>query len=227
MAEIKGSTNPAQTPSKVLQIEIMEGAFDVMNKTDLAKGIAVQAFTNAIISGISDMAKEGNLKLDEWEDGKINGSEYVVKVVGKGLKSASFSGSKTVAALSIKEVAKFVTNRLGKETLKRFARSNTMTAVAFGMVDQGVDTFKYVKGDIGSKQYKVSTLQNLGSAGGAVGGAATGAALGSAVPGLGTVLGAAIGTMLGSYGGSIMGKSLGEDFFEEEGTELKNNQDES
>ncbi|MEM6767761.1 MAG: glycine zipper domain-containing protein [Bacteroidota bacterium] len=217
MAEVTRSTHPAQTPSKIIQIEILEGAFEVMNKTDWAKGVAIQAVTNAIISGISDMAKEGNLKLDEWEDGKINGSEYVAKVVGKGVKTATYSGSKTAAALSIKEVAKFVTNKLGKETLKRFARSNTMTAVAFGMVDQGVDTFKYMRGDIGAKQYKVSTLQNVGSAGGAVGGAATGAALGSAVPGLGTVLGAAIGTMLGSYGGSIMGKSLGEDFFQEEG----------
>jgi hypothetical protein len=143
-------------------------------------------------------------KLAEGEVG-----EFVVEVGVEGVKGAAVSGVKTVAALGMKEAAKAGARQLGNETLKRAAGSNPATAVAFGVVELGVDMARYAKGDIHGGELKERACGTVGSTGGAMGGAAAGAALGSVVPGVGTAIGAAIGGVLGSMSGGALGRWFG------------------
>lgn len=185
----------------------------------LALDISLQACTSAFISGMDSMMKEGAKSFDDFRSGKIDEKQYTYRVVSKGTQGAFKSGAKTVTALSLKEGVKVVSKRFGGEMLKRFARSNAMTAIAYGIVDQGADTIGFYGGTLSEKDYKINTVENVGRTGGAISGAAAGAMLGSVVPGLGTGAGALIGGMmgmLGSMGGAVMGKSLGESWFEEE-----------
>ncbi|MEO0469799.1 MAG: hypothetical protein AAF206_09280 [Bacteroidota bacterium] len=178
-----------------------------------AMDIAFQAAVMAAIEGVNGMVKEGLNSYDDYKEGKIGQVEYTNRVLDKGGKAAFRTGSRTAAALTLREGAKAVSNRLGSEFLKRFARSGAMSAICFGAVDQGIDTYKWQKGELTEQQYKISTVKNFGGTGGAIGGAAIGATLGSVVPAIGTALGAMIGGMLGAAGGAEGGQSLGESIF--------------
>lgn len=199
------------SPSSDLFLLFQKALAEALESQNLVKDISAQAMTNAITSGIIEMLKEGNLKLDELEDGKINEKEFASTIFQKGAKSAATTGAKTVAALSIREGAKGIAKRFGQDLCKRFG-AGTLTAVAFGVVEQGIHTVRWMNGEIDDKRYKIQTAENLGSASGALGGAA----IGSMIPGLGTMVGAIVGGMIGSYGGSAVGKSIGEDLFDEE-----------
>lgn len=188
----------------IMNIEIADEVASQFSKAGIANDIAMAALGSALANGIAEMTKEGNVQLDELEDGNIDSKEFMVKVVQRGAESAAKSGAKTMAALSLKEAAKVVGKKLGKDIVKRIG-PHTFTAIAYGIVEQGTDTYLYVSGKIQVKEYKVNTAQNVGS----VGGAAVGAVLGSAIP----VAGSLLGGMLGGYWGAILGKSLGEDFF--------------
>lgn len=181
-----------------------------------AMELAFGAATNAILGGMQGMMKEGVDSYPDYSSGKIDQNQYTYRVFVKGTQTAITSGSKTVVALGVKEGAKVVAKKIGKESIMRFARSNAMTAIAFGLVDQGTDTYKWSQGQMSESDFKIKTSENVGSTSGSIGGAAIGAILGSVVPGLGTGAGAAIGYMagmLGASGGASLGKSVGEYFF--------------
>ncbi|MEM6802342.1 MAG: hypothetical protein AAF696_13115, partial [Bacteroidota bacterium] len=146
-------------------------------------------------------------------------NQFTYRVFVKGTQAAVRNGSKTIVALGVKEGAKAVAQKIGKESLKRFAKSNSMTAICFGLVDQGTDAYKFSQGYMSKSEFQIKTSENVGSTGGAIGGAAVGAMLGSVVPGLGTGAGAAIGFMagmLGASGGASLGKSVGTYLFNED-----------
>lgn len=161
------------------------------------------------LDGITGMIREGIVCFDEYRGGKITQSEVIDRVYSKGV----LYGTRTFAALSFKEGAKVVTQKLGTEWLKRLSRSNAMTSIAYGLVDQGIDTYKWKNGNLNEVQYKVSTVKNVGSTGGAIGGMVVGTMIGSVVPGPGTMLGAMIGGMLGGMYGAQGGQNVGEVVF--------------
>ncbi len=206
--ELISTASVSPTQKRIINIEISEDLAKGISSASAANDIAIQALTNALATGIAEMTKEGNVQLDELEDGNINSKEFVVKVFHRGASSALKSGAKTTAALTIRKTAEVVGRRLGLDIAKRIGR-HTFTAIAFGIVDQGTDTYLYFSGQLKERDYKVNTTQNVGS----VSGAALGAVVGSAVPGAGTAFGSMLGGMLGSYWGAVLGKSVGEDFF--------------
>ena len=224
MSQKTHSTSYARK-SSILYVPITwEGELDAPEPIELppAAEIAFSAATNAILGGINMMIKEGMNSYEDYASGKIDQKQYTYRVMVKGSAAAAKSGGKTVVALSLKEGVKVFAKKLGAEGFKRFARSNAMTAIAFGVVDQGADTYKYYKGELNESQYKINSSENLGGTGGAIGGAAVGAMLGSVVPGLGTGAGALLGSlmgMLGAAGGATMGKSIGENLFGEHATD--------
>lgn len=182
--------------------------------------IASQALTMAIINGLNSMTREGYERYAAYDAGKIEFTEFVSEVIKKGGSSAAVSGVKTVGALYVKEGIDQLAKRFGKNALRRFANSYAATAVAFGVVDQGYDTFRWVGGQLSDRDYKVSTAQNVGATGGAIGGAAAGATIGSFIPFLGTGIGAILGGMMGGYAGAEQAKSWGETYFEPEPIEV-------
>ncbi|MDW3648760.1 MAG: hypothetical protein R8P61_16955 [Bacteroidia bacterium] len=189
-----------------------------------AMELAFSAATNAILGGMQAMMQEGVESYSDYSSGKIDQNQYTYRVFVKGTQSAIRNGSKTVVALGVKEGAKVVAKKVGKESLKRFAKSNAMTAICFGLVDQGTDAYKFSQGQMSGTEFKIRTSENIGSTSGAIGGAAIGAMLGSIVPGLGTGAGAALGYMagaLGASGGANLGKSVGEYFFLEDQSDKK------
>lgn len=162
-----------------------------------------------VMDGITGMIREGVTSFDDYRAGKITDSEMIDRVYDKGV----FNGSRTCAALSVREGAKFAGSRMGSELLKKLTRSNAMTSVAFGLVDQSIDTYKYKTGGIDERQYKVSTVKNVGTTSGAIGGLAVGTMIGSAIPLVGTMIGGMIGGMLGGMYGAQGGQNLGEVMF--------------
>jgi phage tail tape-measure protein len=182
---------------------------NVRNKALLQNNIAdigKQAKEAAILSAALGAMREAFSVHSAYKKGEINKKEYSKRVVKSAGKHAAKSAAKTASALMVKEGMKSVAKASGKTALRRFAGSNVVTTVAFGMVEQASDTIMYASGKIDKKQYKENTLQNAGSTGGALAGAALGASIGSVVPGVGTAIGAAVGGMIGSIGGGIGSK---------------------
>jgi len=180
--------------------------------------ILANSVFSALLSGLSGLSQEIQLHFEAFSKGEISGTEYAARIAKAGSERAAFGGAKAVAAFSMQEVVKAMSDKWGRELFKRFARSNVMTMLAFGAVDQSIDTYKYAQGDLSLRNYKVNSAANAGSASGAVAGGAAGALLGSVVPGLGTFLGATIGGYFGSYGGSLAARSFAESWFPEEET---------
>ncbi|MDP5171475.1 MAG: hypothetical protein NWR72_14615 [Bacteroidia bacterium] len=177
--------------------------------------IGAQAVSSAILGGINGMVREGMDQFEAYQTGKLDHKQYTYRIVRKGSEAAMKQGSKAVAALTMRQGLIFAAKKMGAKRLLVFAKGSAMISVAYGVVDQGVDTYKYFQGELKEVEFKVQTSQNVGSTGGAIGGAAMGALLGSAVPGLGTVMGAFLG-MLGSASGASLGKAIGEKWFIEE-----------
>ena len=185
--------------------------------------IGETAVVSAVVSGINGMVKEGQECMNKLNEGEMDNKEMVVRIVRTGGKNAATAGAKAAMAVSIKEGVRAISRRVGWRQLWRVSikYNNAFTAIAFGMVDQGFSTYKWVNGKLSDREFKIDTLQNMGAASGSIGGAATGAAIGSIVPGVGTTMGAVMGAYLGSQGGSSGGKKLGEDWFPEEEKEEK------
>ncbi len=177
--------------------------------------IGAQAASSAILGGINGMMREGMANMEEFREGRIDQKQFTYRVIRKGSETAVQYGSKAVAALTMRQGLIYAAKKIGARKFLTAARSHAMVSVCYGVVDQGMDTFKYYRGDLDATQYKVQTSQNVGSTGGAIGGAAIGAVIGSAVPGVGTVFGAMMG-MLGAASGASIGKSVGEKMFAEE-----------
>ncbi len=143
----------------------------------------------------------------DLRDGKIDGAEYVERVVVDTASGAVKTGATTATALLMKEGGKAVAKKCGSETVKRIAGSNVGTAVAFGVVEVGVDAVKWANGDMDGGEFAHKTTATVGGAAGGYGGAVGGAALGTLIcPGIGT----AIGGFIGALGGGLAGNSIGD-----------------
>jgi len=151
--------------------------------------VLANSIFSALMSGMNGLAHEIKEHFEAFAQGKMSGTEYAAKIAEAGSQKAAFGGAKAVVAFSAQEIVKALVDKWGQEFFKRFARSNVMTMLAFGAVDQGVDTYKYQTGQLELRDYKVNSAQNAGSASGAVTGGAAGALLGSVVPGIGTFWG--------------------------------------
>jgi hypothetical protein len=176
--------------------------------------IPIHAVSAAVMSGLNGMMREGVERYEDYRSGKLDDKQYTYRIVSKGSQAAVTSGARTVTALTLAEGAKrMITRRFGQVLVGRLIRYNVINAVAFGIIDQGTDTFKLYRGQMSSEQYKVKSVENAGGTSGAIGGAAAGALLGSVVPGIGIAAGMMLG-MLGAMGGAAVGKSLGQQWFE-------------
>ncbi|MEL6589870.1 MAG: hypothetical protein AAFQ68_07320 [Bacteroidota bacterium] len=176
---------------------------------DLPNPDIINIPVSGVIDGLTGMVREGIVCIEEYREGKISQSEVIDRVYSKGV----LYGSRTTVALSFREGAKAAATRFGQEWMKRLTRSNAMTSIAYGMVDQSIDTYKWKKGQLSEVQYKVSTVKNIGSTGGAIGGVMIGTMIGSVVPGPGSMLGAMLGGMIGGMYGAEGGKNVGEAVF--------------
>lgn len=177
--------------------------------------IGAQAVSSAILGGINGMLKEGMANIQDLQDGRLDQKQFTYRLVRKGSQTAIQQGAKAVSALTMRQGLIYAARKIGIRRLVQMSRSHTMLSVCYGIVDQGIDTFKYYQGDLDSTQYKIQTSQNVGATSGAIGGAAIGAVMGSAIPGIGTLAGACLG-MIGSAGGASVGKSVGERWFQDE-----------
>lgn len=192
-----------------------------------ALGVGLNAAISALLAGIQGMVNTARDNFDSVYQGDMAKVEYVGQVVKAGTEKATVGGTKAAAAFSLQEGMKLVTNKLGSEFLKKAVRSNAMTMIAFGIVDQTTDTYKYFNNQIDLRQYKIQSAANAGSAGGSIAGGAMGAVIGSAVPGLGTIMGGFIGSILGSSGAANAAKTFAEDYFPKEGGETEQDSSEN
>ena len=80
-----------------------------------AMELAFSAATNAILGGMQAMMQEGVESYNAYSSGKIDQNQYTYRVFVKGTQSAIRNGSKTVVALGVKEGAKVVAKKVGKE----------------------------------------------------------------------------------------------------------------
>ena len=176
--------------------------------------IPMHAVSAAVMSGFHGMMREGVECYPDYRNGKLDDKQYTYRIVSRGSQDALKSGVRTVTALTLAEGAKrVITKRFGHVLVGRLIRYNVINAIAFGIIDQGSNTFKLYQGQMTSGQYKVKSVENAGGTSGAISGAAAGALLGSVVPGIGTAAGMMLG-MLGAMGGAAVGKSLGEQWFD-------------
>jgi phage tail tape-measure protein len=175
--------------------------------------IAFRAVPTAILSGMEGGAREAMDSYESYQQGKIDGDEYASRIFRSGAGSTLAGGAKAFAAFGLQEGMKLISDKWGRAVLKRFSRSHAATFVAFGIVDQGLSTYKWYNGEISDSEMKIQSAENAGGAGGAVGGAVIGAAAGSFVPGLGTAFGAIFGSYIGGYFGAKGAKNLGENWF--------------
>lgn len=179
--------------------------------------IGINAAAAAVMSGLREMMREGKSSFEEFRNGKIDEKQFTYRVVYKSTDAAMQNGIRTGSALVLSEASKKTLVKLfGQAIVKRLSKFNVITAVCFGVVDQGRHTIELAQGKMDSRSYKVKSVENVGGTGGAIGGAAAGAILGSAVPGLGTAAGGMLGYtmgMLGAMSGGALGRSLGEKWF--------------
>jgi hypothetical protein len=128
--------------------------------------------------------------------------DVVKDVAVETVATAASSGAKTATALAIRHGLHVAAEKVAVEGLKGVLKSNAVTTVVFGVVEQGFDTIRLTTGGISPKEYRERTCANVGSTGGAVAGAAVGTAL---LPGVGTVIGGIIGGLAGQLGGGSAG----------------------
>lgn len=168
--------------------------------------VAVGAGVGAAVSACSNGKK--------YLDGEISGAECVGKVLCDSAKSGAAAGATTLAALSMKEGGKALGKALGKESLRKVAGSNAGTAIAFGVVEVGMDAVKLARGEIGGDEFGRKTVETAGGAAGGYGGMLGGAALGTLLcPGVGTAIGGFIGAIFGGFGGRAVGECVGKGVF--------------
>lgn len=164
------------------------------NMRDISNASVNAAGMGAAVGAAGEAVRAGG---ELWR-GEIGAIECGARVVGAGVVSGVEAGARNAAALGLKEAAKEGAKRLGSESLRRAAGSNAGTAVAFGAVEQVMDTARVLTGDIDAGEYAQRTAGNVAGTAGAVGGAEAGIMLGTALcPGVGTVVGGVIGGMLG------------------------------
>ncbi|MEO0899175.1 MAG: hypothetical protein AAFY71_22375 [Bacteroidota bacterium] len=182
--------------------------------------IPIGAASAALITGIQAAMQEGNNSMQEWRDGKINEAQYTNRIVHKGTQGAMKGGIRTAGAIGLSQGLRMaITKKWGEQVLKRLTRFNFLGSVCYGIVDQTSHTIQLFSGNLNQRDYKVKSVENVGSTGGAIGGAALGSVLGSVVPGLGTGTGMLIGgmlSMMGAMGGANVGKQIGEEWFPHE-----------
>lgn len=197
-------------------IDVAEGKVNLMDDPPFTPGqmVIANSIVSALLAGMNGLAAEIQEHFEAFARGEISGTEYAAKVAQAGSQKAALGGGKAAAAFTLQELVKVLSDKMGKAAFRRFARSNVMTLIAFGVVDQGIDTYKYYQGELKVRDYQINSVANVGSACGAASGGAIGAMLGSFVPGIGTLLGATFGSYFGSYGGTMAGRSLGEQWFE-------------
>ena len=174
------------------------------------KDIGSCAGTSAIIGAAAGAGTAicGNYK--RYKNGEIDGLEYAGKVACGTVKTAATTGGTTAAALALKEGGKALGKSLGFEGFKRVAGSNVGTAVAFGVVEIGLDTVSLAQGKISSSEFAQKATATTGGAAGGLGGAMAGAAIGTAVcPGIGTAIGAGLGAITCGIGGRALLGSIG------------------
>jgi hypothetical protein len=178
------------------------------------KDIGACAGTSALIGGGIAAGSSIYSGYSRYRDGEISGLEYAEEVVCETVKTAAITGGTTVAALSIKEGGKALGKSLGNESLKRIAGSNVATAVAFGIVEIGVDAVNLARGEMTTNEFARKATATTGGAAGGFGGATGGAALGTLIfPGVGTAIGGFIGALSGGLGGRAVFDSIGEWIF--------------
>jgi hypothetical protein len=197
--------------------------FDTMNdgpvqpELPFLADLGINAASAAMMSGLNAMMKEGGASIEEWRNGKIDEVQFTYRVIHKGTNAAVKNGVRTGSALALNEGAsRAIAKAWGKAFLKRVNRYNTLTAVCFGVVDQTTHTVQWFRGKLDVREYKIKSVENVGSTSGAIGGAAAGAMMGSIVPGLGTGSGALLGYVfatLGAMSGAKAARSLGEKWF--------------
>ncbi|MCI4668757.1 MAG: hypothetical protein MRZ79_11525 [Bacteroidia bacterium] len=182
--------------------------------------IPISAASAALITGVQAMMQEAGKSFQDWQNGKIDETQFTYRIIHKGSKGAVKGGVRTAGALGLSQGIKFaVAKKWGEEIAKRLTRHNLLGSICFGLVDQTTDTVNWMNGKLDVRDYKVKSVENVGSTGGAIGGAAVGSVLGSVVPGLGTGAGALIGgmlSMMGAMSGASIAKSLGEEWFPKE-----------
>lgn len=146
-------------------------------------------------------------------DGEIGKVHYVGRVLNRASVAGSNTAAKAVAAYAIRETVKATAKRAGATTLSRLASSGPATAIAFGGVNQIMETTALARRKINRDEYGIRSIQNVGATGGGLGGAALGAAIGSLIPGPGTAIGAIVGGVVGGMAGARGGRRAGEHFF--------------
>ena len=177
------------------------------------RDIGGMAGSAALLGGVFGGVGEAASSLSEVRRGDITGGEYAGRIASATAVSGATAGAKTASALILKEGAKQVAMRTANETARRLVGGTPATAVAFGVVEQGIHIARYTKGDISGAEFGARTMGTVGSTGGTIAGIAAGAALGSAVPVVGTIIGGVVGGILGSVLGGTAGKAAGNGLF--------------
>lgn len=200
-----------------LPVEILDTPPPTEPDLPIMADIGINAAVAAVMSGLNEMMREGGRSMEDWRSGKIDEKQFTYRLIHKSTEAAKRNGIRTGSALVLSEGSKKVLTKLfGKALVKRISRYNLISAICFGLVDQGRHTFELYQGKMDSREYKVKSVENAGGTGGAISGATAGAILGSVVPGLGTAAGGMLGymmAMLGAMGGGALGRSLGEKWF--------------
>ncbi len=209
------------SPSNDIPVEVLDSPLEP--ELPIAADIGINAAVAAVMSGLNEMMREGGKSIEDFRAGKIDEKQFTYRLVHKATEAATRNGIRTGSALVMSEGAKKVlTKAFGKALVKRLSRYNLITAICFGMVDQGRHTLDLANGKMDTREYKVKSVENVGGTGGAISGATAGAVLGSVVPGLGTAAGGMLGYMmgmLGAMGGGALGRSLGEKWFPGDGND--------
>lgn len=173
------------------------------------KDIGSCAMNSAGIGAAFSAAGSIYSNLEKYNNGEIDGVEYMGEVAKDTAKGAVKSATTTATALSLKEGGKALGDAVGSQALRKFAGSNAGTAVAFGIAEIGYNAFKYANGDIDGKDFAKSSATTVGGAAGGYGGAVAGAAIGSAVlPGVGTAIGACLGGIVVGVASSSVVESI-------------------
>lgn len=212
--------SPAEAKDLIIPIEIEWEKLDeqpVTPELPFIADLGINAASAAVMSGLNAMMKEGGQSMEDWRSGKIDETQFTYRIIHKGTNAAVKNGTRTGSALLLNEgVSRTIVKVWGKALLKRLNRYNSITAICFGLVDQTTHTVQWYQGELDGREYKIKSVENVGSTGGAISGAAAGAMVGSVVPGLGTGSGALLGYLFATFGamsGAKFGRSLGEKWF--------------
>lgn len=186
---------------------------------EIPVNIGLNAAITAVMTGFDTMVKEGAKSFEEFQEGKLDKMQFTYRMVHKGTQAAVKTGVRTGAGLTLSESTRYlIIKKWGEQAFRRLNKFNLVSALAFACVDQSTHTYNWYKGNLTLRDYKIKSLENIGSTGGVLGGAAVWAMVGSVVPG-GTAFGVLLMYMLGVFGassGASIGKQIGEEMFPEE-----------